>query len=124
MKVRWWNRKNAPQNKKITLPPGALSPVWIHSESMSTKTTFALALAAGFLGGIISQHITPPRVFAQSPSPAPKEIRAESFVIVDANGKPRGAFGISEKWGPAVRNHRFQGSRHHSSIRPRMFLVL
>lgn len=78
------------------------SPVWIHSESMSTKTTFVLALAAGFLGGIVSQHVALPLVYAQEPTPIPTEIRAESFVIVDQDGKPRGAFGINKKWGPAV----------------------
>ena len=42
----------------------------------------------------MSQRIVPARVLAQAQTPIPREIRAESFVIVDENGKPRGAFGI------------------------------
>jgi len=63
---------------------------------MSTKTTLALALAAGFLGGIASQRLAAP-VFAQTQTPGPKEIRAESFVVVDGTGTPRGVFGIDTK---------------------------
>jgi hypothetical protein len=69
---------------------------------MSTKTTLVLALAAGFLGGIASQHIALPPVFAQSQTPIPTEIRAQSFVIVDGNGKPRGAFGVDRKGDPMI----------------------
>jgi hypothetical protein len=66
---------------------------------MSAQTTVILALAAGFIGGIVSQHLALPSVFAQAPTPAAKEIRAEKFVIVDENGLPRGAFGINPKDG-------------------------
>jgi hypothetical protein len=67
---------------------------------MSNKTTIALALAAGFIGGIASQHIAP--VYAQTPTLTPKEIRSETFVIVDENGTPRGAFGIDGKGEPIM----------------------
>ena len=73
-----------------------------HNNPMSTKTTIFLAIAAGFLGGIASQHISPPMVHAQAQPLIPKEIRAESFVIVDENGIPRGAFGIDKKGFPTV----------------------
>ena len=66
---------------------------------MSNKTTIVLALAAGFLGGIVSQHIAPPPVYAQAQPAVPREIRAESFVIVDTNGVPRGAFAVNGKNG-------------------------
>ena len=66
---------------------------------MSTRTTLTLAVAAGFFGGIVSQRIVLTPVFAQAPTPAAKEIRAEKFVIVDVNGLPRGAFGIDKKDG-------------------------
>jgi len=69
---------------------------------MSTKATLVLALAAGFLGGIASQHIALAPVFAQSQAPIPIEVRAQSFVVVDSAGKPRGAFGIDPKDGPTV----------------------
>jgi hypothetical protein len=69
---------------------------------MSAKTTLAFAAAAGFLGGIASQHIAPALVHAQAQPSIPKEIRAETFVIVDHDGKPRGAFGIDKKYGPVI----------------------
>jgi hypothetical protein len=69
---------------------------------MSTKATFALALTAGFLGGIVSQRIGLPLVYAQAATPIPTEIRAQSFVVVDSAGKPRGAFGIDPRGGPMI----------------------
>jgi hypothetical protein len=66
---------------------------------MSTRTTLILAVAAGFIGGIASQHLAITPVFAKEPSPAAKKIRAEKFVLVDENGLPRGAFGINPKDG-------------------------
>jgi hypothetical protein len=71
---------------------------------MSTKTTLALALAAGFLGGIASQHITIAPVFAQAPTLIPTEIRAQRFVAVDETGMPRAVFGINGKDGPSSAN--------------------
>ncbi len=64
---------------------------------MNTRTTLTLAVAAGFFGGVLSQHIALTPVFAQTPPPAAKEIRAEKFVIVDEKGLPRGAFGMDSK---------------------------
>jgi hypothetical protein len=69
---------------------------------MSPRTTLMLALAAGFIGGIVSQHLALMPVLAQAPTPAAKEVRAEKFVIVDENGLPRGAFGIDPKDGWAM----------------------
>lgn len=66
---------------------------------MSTKTTLVLAFTAGLAGGIVSQRIMVRSVYAQGPTSAPVEIRAEKFVIVDDNGLPRGAFGINTKDG-------------------------
>jgi hypothetical protein len=68
----------------------------VETEFMSTKTTIAIALAAGFLGGIVSQRLAPAPVFAQVQPPVQKEVRAENFVVVDANGTPRGAFGVEK----------------------------
>ena len=66
---------------------------------MNAKTTVVLAFAAGLTGGIVSHLAVSTPVRAQAPSPLPKEIRAEKFVIVDDNGSPRGAFGIRDKDG-------------------------
>jgi hypothetical protein len=56
---------------------------------MSPKTTLALALAAGFLGGTLSQRLVP--VHAQE---IPQELRAHKFVLVDDQGVSRGVFGF------------------------------
>jgi hypothetical protein len=56
---------------------------------MSPKTTIALALAAGFLGGTLSQRLVP--VHAQD---IPQEIRAHKFTLVDDQGVTRGVFGF------------------------------
>lgn len=66
---------------------------------MNAKATVTLAFAAGLTGGIVSQLAVSTAARAQEPSPLPKEIRAEKFVIVDENGSPRGAFGIRDKDG-------------------------
>jgi hypothetical protein len=66
---------------------------------MKPVTTITLAVVAGFLGGILSQRIVPQPVYAQAQTSIPQEIRAESFVIVDPNGVPRGAFGFDKKNG-------------------------
>jgi hypothetical protein len=60
----------------------------------SNKTTIALALTAGFIGGTISQHIGPSPVLAQDQASVPREIRAHRFVLVDDDGVNRGVFGF------------------------------
>lgn len=70
------------------------------NESMSTKTTITIALAAGFAGGFVSQRLAPTPAYAQTS--VPKELRAEKFVLTDEKGTPRGAFGIGGKGFPTV----------------------
>jgi hypothetical protein len=53
------------------------------------KRTVVLSLAAGLLGGAISHHLSPGLVHAQSQ--APKELRAESFILVNEKGIVLGA---------------------------------
>jgi hypothetical protein len=43
---------------------------------MTTKTTVAFSIAAGFLGGIASQRLVPAPVWAKEAAPVPAEIRA------------------------------------------------
>jgi hypothetical protein len=52
------------------------------------------ALAAGFLGGIASRYVTPPSVAAQmqTPTPAPQEVRGQSFALTDAQGNTIATF--------------------------------
>ena len=69
---------------------------------MSTKTTLALAVAAGFMGGIVSQRILPTPVRAQEQASVPQEIRAHKFVLVDDAGVDRGVFGFNWKGAPDI----------------------
>ena len=48
------------------------------------KRIIVLSFAAGLLGGVVSHYLSPELVHAQSQ--APKEIRAENFVLVNAKG--------------------------------------
>jgi hypothetical protein len=66
---------------------------------MNTRTTLTMAIAAGFLGGVVSQRIAVAPVFAQAPS---AEIRAKKFVLVDENGIARGVFGLETNGSAAI----------------------
>jgi len=60
---------------------------------MNRKFNLALALAAGLLGGVLSRYVAPWPVLAQA-QPA-KELRAQSFVLVDDNNNLVGTFTAS-----------------------------
>lgn len=62
---------------------------------MSTKQTLILSLAAGLTGGIFSRYLAPEMVHAQTQMLAPKEISAQSFALLDANGNRVGALTVS-----------------------------
>ena len=60
-----------------------------------TKTiTLALALVAGLLGGLLTRYMAPPAAFAQNQPSITKEIRAQSFALVDASNRLVGTFTI------------------------------
>jgi hypothetical protein len=59
---------------------------------MKKHLNIVLALAAGLLGGLISRYVAPPTAFAQNPTPVTKEIRAQSFVLVDPAGRTLATF--------------------------------
>ncbi len=87
---------------------------------MSTKMTIALALAAGFIGGTISQRIVPTVVQAQQQAAMPQEIRAHKFVLVDDSGVDRGVFGFAafKKWGLNPTIELMEPKGHIWSFRP------
>ena len=62
---------------------------------MNRKLNFTLALAAGVLGGALSHFITPVPAFAQAQPAAFKELRAQSFVLVDDRNNVIGTFTAS-----------------------------
>ena len=60
------------------------------------RLTFVLSIAAGLLGGGLSHYVWTQPVHAQSQTPAPKEIRAQSFVLVNDKGEVQGVFSFDE----------------------------
>ena len=53
----------------------------------------ALAVAGGFLGGVVGRWWPPPVAFAQAAATPPAQVvRAERFEVVDKDGKRRGRF--------------------------------
>jgi hypothetical protein len=63
------------------------------------KLSVALALVAGLLGGLLTRSIAPPAAFAQNQAPVAKEIRAQSFTLVDGSNRTVGTF-TAEPLGP------------------------
>jgi len=63
---------------------------------MNRKLNIVLSLAVGLLGGISSHYLWPQTVQAQAQTPAPKEVLAQNFVLVDDKGKPQAVFTIGE----------------------------
>jgi hypothetical protein len=58
---------------------------------MNKTFMIALALGAGLLGGMLTRYIAPPAAYAQD-QPAAKEIRAQSFTLVDQFDHTAGTF--------------------------------
>lgn len=75
---------------------------------MKTKFTVTLALAAGFVGGVVSRYVVagPALAYAQTSGPTPENaaqiIRAHKFILVDETGMARGVFGIEKNGAPAI----------------------
>jgi hypothetical protein len=61
---------------------------------MNRKVNIWLAIAAGLIGGALSHYLAPLPVLAQTQ--AQKEIRSQSFVLVDSKNNVVGAFKASE----------------------------
>ena len=70
---------------------------------MNRKLNLILALAAGVLGGLTSRYVVPTPVHAQAQTTAPKEIRAQSFVLVNEQGTSLGLFGFDLKGVPIIK---------------------
>ena len=67
--------------------------------SMNNKLVIALALVAGLVGGLLSRYTAPPPAFAQNQAPVTKEVRAQSFTLVDPTDRTIGTF-TAEPDGP------------------------
>ena len=67
------------------------------------RLNLALALAAGFAGGVCSHFLAPPALQAEVPAPPPAELRARSFLLVNEKGAVRGTFSMDGNGRPALR---------------------
>jgi hypothetical protein len=70
---------------------------------MNRTLTLAMALAAGLLGGLLSRYLAPVPVHAQAQAPAPKEIRAQNFVLVNSQGVEVGLMGFDPQGRPVIK---------------------
>jgi len=78
------------------------------------KLNLAVLVAAGFLGGMFSHFVWAPTLsHAQSPEAAPKEVRAQSFVLVDDEGKVEGIFSFDEPQGAYPSSVKLLDSKGH-----------
>ena len=59
---------------------------------MNNKLVIVFALVAGLVGALLSRYAAPPPAFAQNQAPVTKEIRAQSFTLVDPSDRAIGMF--------------------------------
>ncbi len=69
---------------------------------MNNKLTISLALGAGLIGGMLTRYVSPPTVSAQDQVSLPKELRAQSFVLVDRTNNIVGTFMTEPSVGPRI----------------------
>jgi hypothetical protein len=79
---------------------------------MNKNLSLALALIAGLLGGLVTRYIAPSPAFAQGQAPITKEIRAQSFALVDPSDRTVGTFTFEPLPGaPIFLNRRFPNNQ-------------
>ena len=64
------------------------------------KSYFAVSIATGLLGGILSSYWRPIAVQAQAQ--APEEIRAQRFTLVNQSGAVMGTFSFDQSGRPQI----------------------
>ena len=69
---------------------------------MNQKLGIGLSVCAGTLGGMLSHFVVPNSASGQVLRSAPKQITAESFVLVDLNGRVSGTFGFDKAANPSI----------------------
>ena len=69
---------------------------------MNRTMHITLALAAGLVGGLLSRYLTPTPVFAQTQNSAPREVRAQSFLLVNKQGLSLGRMGFDSDGHPNI----------------------
>ena len=88
---------------------------------MDQKWTIILALAAGFVGSALFHGLTLVSVHAQVPSAPLKEIRAQSFVLVDDSNKALGRLAIRYPAPPSSERYGFGDIQLFDSLRNELF---
>jgi len=79
---------------------------------MNKTLTLALGLGAGLLGGMLTRYIAPPAAHAQDQTAVSKEVRAESFTLVDQFNHTAGTFAYEPLSGPrTIPENLFPGGR-------------
>jgi len=73
------------------------------------RLNLALAVAAGFAGGILSHSLATSTVLAQSPAAPAAEVRARSFLLVNDKGRVVGKFSAEPDGKPAIRMFDVEG---------------
>ena len=76
---------------------------------MSQKSHLILAFVAGMVGSAIMHYVVPPLAFAQDQTPVAKEVRAQSFTLVDSSNNVIGTFTSEPLPLPAGAYFRFRG---------------
>jgi hypothetical protein len=69
---------------------------------MNKTLTIALALGAGLFGGMLTRYIAPPAAHAQDQTAVAKEIRAQSFTLVDQYDHTAGTFAFEPQQGAGM----------------------
>ena len=70
---------------------------------MNNRISLFIALTAGLLGGLLTRYVAPTTAFAQNQTSATTEIRAQSFVLIDAQNHTVGTFFSEPLSPPSVR---------------------
>jgi hypothetical protein len=65
---------------------------------MNRTLSITLALVAGLAGGLLARYIAPSTAFAQNRAPVTREIRAQSFTLVDQMDRTVGTFMVEGDW--------------------------
>jgi hypothetical protein len=93
---------------------------------MKHKLSAAIALFAGLLGGVLTRYIAPPTAFAQDQPPIPKEVRAQSFTLVDPSDRTIGTFAAEPTSGTpsSIIMHRLPNNQFAPEAIPAMRIVL
>jgi hypothetical protein len=80
-----------------------------------------VALIAGLLGGLATRYISLPIAFAQNRPSVTREVRAQSFTLVDPSDRTLGIFSAEPvRFGAIVRNP----GGANPTIQPQMRIVL